>query len=777
MQIRIQQLLPEVIHPGQSAFLPSRHILDTIMTQQETISWANESEQPLIMLKLDFRKAYDTVSWSFLFSATDKMGIPKRYTDMIRMLLSNANAAVSINGSISKSFPICRGVRQGCPIAPYLFLLVAEALATVSAHEVAQGRLRGIQLPEGGNQHVLTQFADDATYSLFGAPRYLTAASDILTEFGLATGLEINRSKCGLYWFGNDPPPRWLASFGCSIAPPGTLSKLLGTPFGVSLATTDVDQFLAGKIKAKLKYWSSIHLSLAARAVVVNSVLLSTLWYFISVWGGSTVVLRKIRASLRNYLWAGTEEASRARVRWEDVYAAKKFGGLGIIDPEEALIGLMGKWVVKALVPDNTPLHLLLRHRLAGVRPPGTGNWPRTLQWLLLTKFSAPQGSRVWNRLIQSWRALSPLIDATPPTNFKEIQNTNIWWTTQFLGHNFGFPQARARQLARKGLNSLRELWQEGSMALRPWEDLKLSFGFHDDEEGLVDHLQTLVPPEWITLGQATRSQATQGDWLGVFSAPEGLDPIIVFQSTDVFRPELSHQELGLTIPCSVPIFSVGPQTRSLNATARPGGFIFMGRVMRVRVVQLLPAPAAKEITIYKYLAPLTRLRFDPGRWQWRPGEVLYHYTAKRGRQWRKPRETLSLPISSKLAGLVPAAFQPNWRAVWNPGRPRKEAAFVWSFMHRAIAVNQWRHVANNAISELCVCCDENRSETLVHAFHECHPASIAWNFALSVLCRMQSITRAQQDGILLSWQQCLMDKELPIELQDGTPVWSLFRR
>lgn len=79
LQIRLQRLLPEVIHPGQSAFLPTRHILDSIMTQHKTISWARNTHQPLIMLKLDFSKAYDTVRWSFLFRVMAKMGLPTTY--------------------------------------------------------------------------------------------------------------------------------------------------------------------------------------------------------------------------------------------------------------------------------------------------------------------------------------------------------------------------------------------------------------------------------------------------------------------------------------------------------------------------------------------------------------------------------------------------------------------------------------------------------------------------------------------------------------------------
>lgn len=238
---------------------------------------------------------------------------------------------------------------------------------------MGSGNLRGITLPDGVTQQTLSQFADHTTYSIRGTERYLGAVSTLLDDFGLATGLKINRGKCVLYWYGPGVPPQWLGSFGCAIAVLGALSKLLGTPFGITLETANVDEFLANKISKKLQYWTTIHLSMAARTIIVNSVLLSTLWYFLSLWCGLRDILNSIRAALRNFLWAETEEHVRARVRWEDCCAKKEVGGLGLIDPQEALLSLTNKWIVKALIPGNTPLNILLRHRIASIQPPKSG--------------------------------------------------------------------------------------------------------------------------------------------------------------------------------------------------------------------------------------------------------------------------------------------------------------------------------------------------------------------------------------------------------------------
>lgn len=108
--------------------------------------------------------------------------------------------------------------------------------------------------------------------------------------------------KIVTYWFDKHTHKSdWLRGYNWKWAEEGDLSKLLGTPFGLNLDTRDVDQFLYKKITKKLEYWSSMKLSLAGRIVICNQVLLSTLWFFITVWGGSNKILRRIRGAIRNY--------------------------------------------------------------------------------------------------------------------------------------------------------------------------------------------------------------------------------------------------------------------------------------------------------------------------------------------------------------------------------------------------------------------------------------------------------------------------------------------
>jgi hypothetical protein len=127
LQMRLQSVFMEVISSNQSTFMPMRFILDNIFLTHETIHYAKQSQQPLLFLKLDFSKAYDKVDLPFLFQAMRTLGFPESFTHLTRLLFQNAAAQVSVNGQVTEAFSIEQGVRQGCLLVPYLFLVVEKS--------------------------------------------------------------------------------------------------------------------------------------------------------------------------------------------------------------------------------------------------------------------------------------------------------------------------------------------------------------------------------------------------------------------------------------------------------------------------------------------------------------------------------------------------------------------------------------------------------------------------------------------------------------------------
>ena len=192
-------------------------------------------------------------------------------------------------------------MRQGCPLAPYLFLIVGEALIHIIKKAVKEKKFRGVVLLGGKKQQYISQYVDDLSFMVRGEKKDIDELVKLLKAFSEASGMEINWDKSCAYWFDKyTHRPEWLAGYNWKWAEEGDLSKLLGTPFGFNLNTPDVDKFLYNKISKKLDYWSTMKLSLGGRIVICNQMLLSTLWFFITVWGGSNKILNKIRGAIRN---------------------------------------------------------------------------------------------------------------------------------------------------------------------------------------------------------------------------------------------------------------------------------------------------------------------------------------------------------------------------------------------------------------------------------------------------------------------------------------------
>jgi hypothetical protein len=168
-------------------------------------------------------------------------------------------------------------------------------------------------------------------------------------------------------------------------------------------------------------------LSLVGRIVLCNQVLLSTLWFFITVWGGSNKVLRKIRGAIRNYMWSGKDQFTRTRVSWQECCLKKKYGGLGLVDPEEAKTSLLCKWIVKAMEPGESNLQLMLRYRLARFKPKQRRSWGVDLEWFTSKQHQGVSGSKVWGHIGKAWKRMVKNTYQLPPRTRMELLHSNIW--------------------------------------------------------------------------------------------------------------------------------------------------------------------------------------------------------------------------------------------------------------------------------------------------------------------------------------------------------------
>ena len=159
---RLRSVIGLVISDSQSAFIKGRQILDGILVANEIVDAARKYKKELVLFKVDFEKAYDMVDWGYLDEVMSKMGFPTLWRKWIKECVGTATASVLVNGSPTDEFPLGRGLRQGDPLSPFLFLLAAEGFNVLMESLNQNNLFSGFQL--GINASITVshlQFADD----------------------------------------------------------------------------------------------------------------------------------------------------------------------------------------------------------------------------------------------------------------------------------------------------------------------------------------------------------------------------------------------------------------------------------------------------------------------------------------------------------------------------------------------------------------------------------------------------------------------------------------
>jgi len=306
---RLQLQILKLVHQNQYGFIRSRSIQDCLAWSYEYIHQCHHSKRAILVLKLDFEKAFDIVEHSVILKMLSHLGFPELWIQWVSNILSSALSSVLLNGVSSKIFKCKRGVRQGDPLSPLLFVLAAELLQIIVNKAESQNLLIK-PLPIPGEDFLIVQYADDTLMFLHADARQLIFLKAMLNSFAASTGLKVNYGKSQIYPI-NVPPDRMqiLANtFGCDL---GTLPfTYLGLPLGTTKPKIEDLTPIMDRVERRLSACST-WLSYSGRLEMVNSSITPIVTYAMCTIKLPKGVIENIDRARKQCLWRGNSQKKR----------------------------------------------------------------------------------------------------------------------------------------------------------------------------------------------------------------------------------------------------------------------------------------------------------------------------------------------------------------------------------------------------------------------------------------------------------------------------------
>ena len=189
----LNKVIHLVVAPDQTCGVPHRFIGENVALLRDVVHYANEADLPLAILSLDQEKSFDRVDWPFLRCTLSRLGFGPSLIKWVDLLYSDIRSSILINGYTSRHVKPSRGLRQGCPLSPFLYVLTMEVLAV---NIWVQPSIKGIFLPRVPVPlPVLSLYADD-TSVISSSDAATVAGFDTYALFETGTGAKLNMDKC-----------------------------------------------------------------------------------------------------------------------------------------------------------------------------------------------------------------------------------------------------------------------------------------------------------------------------------------------------------------------------------------------------------------------------------------------------------------------------------------------------------------------------------------------------------------------------------------------------
>ena len=342
---RLKQILPAIISDTQSAFTPGRLITDNILLAYEVFHsmFTNSSRLGSMAIKVDMAKAYDRVEWPFLREVMLRMGFRHHWVNTVMACVESASFSFIINGRPMGYVKPSRGLRQGDPISPYLFLFVTEGLIGLLRRAEECNTIRGYRVCRRAPPISHLLFADDSIFFCKASVEQARAIRDLLSEYEAASGQQVNYSKSSVTFgkrLSSDDKDQILQVLQIKEVP--NQERYLGLPTYVGRSKKKAFLNIKDRIGRCLAGWMNRLVSWAGREVLIKAVAQAIPTYAMSIFKLPKDLCLSIQALLNRFWWS--HDHQKRKIHWiggDRLCDKKDEGGLGFRDMEcfnEALL-------------------------------------------------------------------------------------------------------------------------------------------------------------------------------------------------------------------------------------------------------------------------------------------------------------------------------------------------------------------------------------------------------------------------------------------------------
>lgn len=333
---RLKKLLPRIILENQSVFVQGRLLMENVLLASELVKDNHkEKVSQWCVMKIDISKAFDSVQWSFVLKILSALGFPVRFIHWINLCITTPSFSVQVNGDLAGYFQSSRGLRQGCSLSPYLFVLCMNVLSWKIDKAVEE---RKFKLHPGCHKLSLTHlcFADELMVFVEGSKESVQGALSVFEEFEAWSGLSISLEKSTIYMAGIPEAEKSNILENFNFAEGELPVRYLGLPLMTKAMSKQDYTPLLEQIRSKISTWTCRFLSYAGRLQLINSVLISIINFWIAVFRLPSKCIKEVEQICPAFLWTGPVlKATKAKVAWTKICRMKSEGGLGIRDLRE----------------------------------------------------------------------------------------------------------------------------------------------------------------------------------------------------------------------------------------------------------------------------------------------------------------------------------------------------------------------------------------------------------------------------------------------------------